>query len=141
MNGSDNSDGDAPAYEVIPTERYEAERDATSFYLLRRNPLFAARWLETLVEFLQSLAVFPGPYAHVVDQAASRRYGRETHRALFYGPPNKRTGAAYRIYDTVEESDVGGQPGIIRVLRILHGAQQTLDAAAGEELDETTNDE
>ena len=102
MNGSGSGDeANTLAYEILPSERYEAERDAISFYLLRGNPLFAARWLETLAEFLQSLSVFPGPYAHVVDQAASRRYGRETHRALFYGPTRKRTGLPFRIYYTV----------------------------------------
>jgi hypothetical protein len=41
---------------------------------------------------------------------------------LYYGPTGRRSGTPYRVLFTIIEPAPGENEGVVRVLRILHGA-------------------
>ena len=128
------SGGYATHYDILQTERFEAERDTDAiFYLTKSGADFAGIWLIGLETFVAGLALFPGPYSHPVDQDATRLFGRETRRALYYGPTRKRSAIPYRILFTVTEPDTNDDAGIILILRILHGSRLPLGGETGSE--------
>lgn len=105
------------------TERAEAERDDAFLGVMRLlGPAFAGIWLSDFNRAVASLALLPGPLAHARDEEASDLYGREVRRMLYRGPGRRRTGGVYRVLYSVRPP-FAGDPGEIRVLRVLHGAQ------------------
>jgi plasmid stabilization system protein ParE len=120
------SDDDGPArrYQVVRSERAEKDLDDA---FLRRNgllgPRAAGEWLKELDYAIDDLANFPGPRSHAIDDFASNRFGLEVRRMLYHGPGKQhRSGTPYRVLFTIIEP--APDEGIIRVLRILHGASE-----------------
>jgi len=122
-----------PRYVVAEVERVDVDREAVFLRLLSRDPDYAARWLKSLNRAIARLADFPGPRAHAVDAAASARYGLEARRMLYHGPGKRRAATPYRVLFTVIEPAPGESEGIIRVLRILHGASDPFGPEPGSE--------
>jgi plasmid stabilization system protein ParE len=110
-------------YQVETTDRAAAEREDAFLNLLRYSPEYAGRWLKGLNRALTNLPDFPGPRSHAVDPEATALFGRETRRMLYFGPTRRRSGIPYRVLFTVIEPTGGETHGVIRVLRIVHGAQ------------------
>ena len=133
--GSGNDANERPRrYIVVEAERIEKDKERAAMRLLRRNPDHAAQWLASLDLAIADLAGFPGPRSHAVDDLASNRFGLEVRRMLYYGLGKRRSGTPYRILFTVIEPAPGGESeGIIRVLRILHGASDPFGPEPGSE--------
>jgi plasmid stabilization system protein ParE len=116
-------DGPTRRYQVVRAERAEKDQDDA---FLRRNgllgPRVAAEWLKGLDNAIADLANFPGPRSHTIDDLASNRFGVEVRRMLYYGPTGRRSGTPYRVLFTIIEPAPGENEGVVRVLRILHGA-------------------
>ena len=51
-------------------------------------------------------------------------YGYEVRRMLYFGPDSRRSGTPYRVLFTILPPPPDEDEAIIRVLRILHGAQR-----------------
>lgn len=123
---------------VFIADQAEADAQNASLRLMRlMGPEYAARWLSDLQRTLHELPDFPGPRAHAIDEEASARYGYEVRRLLYYSPqlrqqrrgsraPSRR-GTPYRVLYTILPPAPDEDEGIIRILRVLHGAQQTGD--------------
>ena len=128
---SETSEDPPPRYVLVESDRYEAERDQA---VLSRNrtlgPVYAQRWYVRLSQRLFDLTLFPGPFSHAKDEAASAVIGREVRRMLYYGPTDKRTGTPVRILFTVLPPAEGEPPetaeSVILLLRLLQGAQALL---------------
>ncbi len=103
----------------------EAEIDAAYFRLSARNPEFAGRWLEGIYRKIATLDTFPMSHARVSE---SDVLGREVRRMLYR---NGRT--VYRILFTLMDTDGDGEADTVRVLRVLHGAQQPLRQRSDED--------
>jgi len=99
-------------------ETAEAEVDTAYFWLLRHSPERASRWHEGLLQAIESLSEMPGrcPLAREND------YFEPEVRQLLYG----RGRNTYRILFTLIPDAEEGEPPIVRILHVLHGAQQTL---------------
>ena len=122
-------------FEVIRAERAELDQDKA---VLRWNrvlgPRAANEWIAGLIKAIAALAEFPGPRSHPKDEDACDRFGIEVRRMLYYGPSKRRSGTPYRVLFTVIEPAPGGEhEGIIRVLRILHGASDPFGPEPGSE--------
>jgi plasmid stabilization system protein ParE len=112
-------------YSVLESDQAQAEREATFLRLGRIvGPEYAQQWHDGLLLAIAELAGFPGPRAHATDEGASARYGVEVRRMLYFGPGRRRSGTPYRVLFTVIPSADDEEEAIIRVLRVLHGAQQ-----------------
>lgn len=110
-------------YRVEPTELAEAERDAVYLRLNRLfGPEYAARWLTGLMQAMNALGEFPGPRSHPRDEKTSERLRVGVRRMLYHGPGKRRSGTPYRVLFTINEPAPGENEGVVRVLRILHGA-------------------
>lgn len=96
----------------------DAEIDAAYLRLSAWNPEFAGRWLEGIYRTLETLSEFPTRHARVSE---SEILGREVRRMLYR---NGRT--VYRILFTLIDADGDGEADTVRVLRVRHGAQQSL---------------
>ena len=123
QNGAGNPEPPRTRYAVIRAERVEKDRDDAFLRLSSRDPIYAARWLAGLDHAIAELADFPGPRSHAIDDFASNRFGIEVRRMLYHGPGTRRsTRTPYRVLFTIIEPAPGEDEGIVRVLRILHGA-------------------
>ncbi len=112
-------------YRVTETEPAEAEREAAYLRLARLlDPDYAFRWYEDLRRAIEDLAGFPGPLSHARDEEASAFYGYEVRRMLYFGPGNRRLGTPYRVLFTILPFAPDEDEAVIRVLRVLHGAQR-----------------
>ena len=52
---------------------------------------------------------------------------------LYFGPTHRRSGTPYRILFTIVEPPEGEDEGVLRVLRILHGARLLVGEKPGEQ--------
>lgn len=102
------------AYKVEPTRRALADADEAFMWLYNEAPEAALRWYEGLLETLQSLRLSPLRCGF----AREDPFFEEEIRQLIYG--------RYRILFTVKEKTVF-------ILRIRHGARETLTPEADEE--------
>ncbi len=105
-------------FTVETSDVADAEIDAAYLQLSARNPEFAGRWLEGIYRTLDTLSLFPTRHARV---AESDVLGREVRRMLYR---NGRT--IYRILFTLIDADGDGEADTVRVLRVRHGARQSL---------------
>lgn len=117
----------APRYRIEEADLAEADREDAFFWLLSTiGPEYADAWHRELLQAIQQLAEFPGPRAHpVVRPATGER--PEIRRMLYHGPRGRRsrTQTRYRVLFTIITPAQGEGEGVIRVLRVLHGARQT----------------
>lgn len=107
-------------YEILVSEPAEADTDAVFQRLLLRSPDKAVQFRNGIANAYASLAEMPKRCAVAPDG------GKLEHpmRQLIY-----RHGAtAYRILFSVFEGQ-GDEAGLVRVLRVRHGAQQHLGSA------------
>lgn len=123
----------ARRYIVIEAEQVEMDRESAYLRFLPRGPNYAAQWAENLIRLVQELPNFPGPLSHAIDFEASAHFGYEVRRILYYGPTRRRSGTPYRVLFTLLAPDPDTGEIVIRVLRILHGAQQLGGADATHE--------
>jgi plasmid stabilization system protein ParE len=119
-------------YAVFVTDRAEADvQNAALRIACLLGPDYTARWQSDLEQALAALANFPGPRSHARDEKASELYGYEVRRLLYFGPstrPEARrsrrsSGTAYRVLFTILPPAPGETESLIRILRVLHGAQ------------------
>lgn len=119
-------------YAVFVTDRAEADVQNAALRIARLlGPDYAARWQSDLEQALAQLAHFPGPRSHARDEEASALYGYEVRRLLHFGPsarperdrPRRDSGTAYRVLFAILAPAPGESESLIRVLRVLHGAQ------------------
>ena len=104
-------------YDIEISEPAEAEMDEIYYRLLLRSPQAATRLRSGLEEAIDSLSQMPGrcPFAPedgMLDRPLRQllyRHGSATYRILF-------------IIINATEDD----PGIVRITRVRHGAQQQL---------------
>jgi plasmid stabilization system protein ParE len=104
------------AYRIELTSRAESDAYQAYEYIRHYAPERAEKWLRGLFEAIFTLDEMPRRCTIVPE---SEEIGREI-RQLLYG---KRTGI-YRIVFDVQENAVDGP--LVRVLRIWHGARDTL---------------
>lgn len=131
---------DERLYAVFVTDRAEADVQNAALRIARLlGPDYAARWQSDLEQTLAELARFPGPRSHARNDAARDLYGYEVRRLLYFGPsaqPDRgrprRAGTPYRVLFTILPPAPGETESLIRVLRVLHGAQ-SLGAGDAEE--------
>lgn len=110
-------------YDIITSDQFEIDRERTLLWLMRQiGQAYAAAWDAGLDIALKELSRFPGPLANALDERASRIFGLETRRLLYYGVGTHQSKTPYRILYTVIQDNDGESS--IRILRILHGAQQ-----------------
>ena len=109
-------------YDVSLTERAEDDVERAYLWHSRRSPEVAARWYAGLLAALDSLSALPErcPVAPENDV-----FPDVTVRQLLYG--KRRT--SYRILFFVIPPADGEASGTVRILRVLHGAQQRLGQA------------
>ena len=104
-------------YQIEVSEPAEAEIDNAYHYLLLRSPQAATRLRDGFAKAIQSLSQMPSrcPFAPEngrLDRPIRQllyRYGSTTYRILFI------------TIEPIQEN-----PALVRVLRVLHGAQQPL---------------
>ncbi len=114
----------APRYEVVEAEQVEIDRERQFLRLLKQDADYAGHWLEDIIQAIQELPKFPGLLSHAIDAEASALFGWEVRRMQYRGPGKRRSGqATWRVLFTILPSVAEADPTIIRVLRILHGAQ------------------
>ncbi len=114
-------------YEIEVAEPAEIEIDAAYHYLLLRSPQAAARLRSGLEEAIESLSQMPSrcPFAPengMLDRPIRQllsRHGNTTYRILFI------------VIEAAKDA-----PGLVRVIRVRHGAQQHLNALS----DQTENE-
>jgi plasmid stabilization system protein ParE len=106
-------------YEVTLTEQAEVEVERSYLWHSRRSPEVAARWYAGLLAALEPLSMLPRRCPVALEDQA---FPDVTVRQLVYG--SRRS--AYRILFYVIEPTTVGEPGVVRVLHVLHGAQQRL---------------
>jgi plasmid stabilization system protein ParE len=132
----------APRYRVEEADLAESDREDAFFWLLSTaGPEYADAWHRGLLQTIQQLAEFPGPRAHpVVRPLTGER--PEIRRMLYYGPQGRRspTQTRYRVLFTVIGPVEGESEGVIRVLRVLHGARQTNTTVETEQTEAETED-
>lgn len=133
MRDAADAGGRPRRYRIVESERVEADRESAFLRLLSYDTGYAARWLEDLNRIITDLPNFPGPRSHAVDAEATARFGSEVRRMLYFGPTRRRSGTPYRILFTVVEPPEGEDEGILRVLRILHGARPLAGEKPGEQ--------
>lgn len=133
MRDAADAGGRPRHYHVVEAERVDADRETAFLRFLSHDPNYAARWLKDLNRAIAQLPDFPGPLSHAIDERASVLYGREVRRMLYYGPTRRRSGTPYRVLFTVIHPAEEGDETVIRVLRILHGAQEIGGREPGEE--------
>ncbi len=131
--GPDDDDERPRRYVVVEAERIEKDKERAAIRLLQRNPDRAAQWLASLDLAIAELADFPGPRSHPKEEDASDRFGVEVRRMLYHGPSKRRSGTPYRVLFTIIEPPPGEDEGVIRVLRILHGASDPFSPPPGDE--------
>ncbi len=128
-------------YAVFVTDRAEADAQNAALRLARQlGPDYVARWQSDLEKALAELAHFPGPRSHARDEEASALYGYEVRRLLYFGPSTqpgqnrtrRGSGAAYRVLFTIMPPAPGESESLIRVLRVLHGAQSLQEGGSEE---------
>jgi plasmid stabilization system protein ParE len=108
-------------YQIEVSEPAEAEIDTAYYYLLLRSPQAATRLRQGLAKAIRSLTQMPSrcplaPENGRLDRPIRQllyRHGSTTYRILF-------------IVIEATEEDIG----IVRITRVLHGAQQHLGSAA-----------
>lgn len=113
-------------YQIEVSEPAEAEIDTAYYYLLLRSPQAATRLRAGIAKAIRSLTQMPArcplaPENGRLDRPIRQllyRYGSTTYRILFF---------------VVEATEADA--GIVRIIRVLHGAQQHLGSAA-EQLDD-----
>jgi len=91
--------------------------EATIFYLSRFSAQTANRWHEGVLATCRSLAQMPRRCAAAPE---NRMFDREVRQILY-----RHGRIAYRILFTISEA-TEEEPGLVRILRILHGARQRL---------------
>ncbi len=104
-------------YRVIVTETAEGEIDAALAYLLLRSPDAARDFQEGMDKTILSLSEMPRRCPLAPEDGVITRPLRQ----LIY----RHGRTAYRILFTIFEAE-GDAPAFVRVLRVLHGAQQQL---------------
>jgi len=119
-------DEDEHRYAISFSERAEAERDAIQFNMTKRSPQYGGEWLRGLDNRVFGLAKFPGPLSHPRDEEASALFEMPIRRALYYGPTNRRGKSVWRVLFTLLPPAEPNRTEIMRVLRVLHGAQPLL---------------
>lgn len=126
--------GSLRRYRIERTERAEMDQD-DAFLRLNRllGPRAAGDWLAGLVKAVAGLVEFPSPRSHAIDEAAGDRYGLEVRRMLYFGSRNRRSHTPYRVLFTIIEPAPGEDEGVVRVLRILHGASDPFSPQPGDE--------
>jgi hypothetical protein len=118
---------DLTEFEVIVTDPAQADSDShyqRLMYIV--SPERANIWYAGLLAAFDSLRTLPNrcPIA-----PEDYHFPEVTVRQYIYG--NKRR--AYRILYHVVEPEVGEEVGVVRVLRVLHGAQPHLGSGIGSE--------
>ncbi len=107
-------------YHIEVSEPAEAEIDTAYYYLLLRSPQAANRLRQGIAKAIRSLTQMPSrcplaPENGRLDRPIRQllhRYGSTTYRILFF---------------VVEATET--DTGIVRIIRVLHGAQQHLGSA------------
>lgn len=104
-------------YQLEVSEPAEAEIDNAYHYLLLRSPQAAGRLRNGFVAAISSLSQMPSrcPFA-----PENGRLDRPIHQLLY-----RNGSTTYRILFIIIEP-LDDNPGLVRVLRVLHGAQQPL---------------
>lgn len=109
-------------YQVEVAEPAEVEMDNAFYHLLLRSPQAADQLRDGFAEAIRSLSQMPGrcglaPENGKLDQPIRQllyRHGRTTYRILFV------------TFDAVQGGPEDNAPALVRVIRVLHGAQQRL---------------
>lgn len=107
-------------YAVIFSDEAQAEAEAIYLSLSQRLSLaYATRWFEDLIKQAeQNLSFFPARFAVAPEHTL---YPNVVVRRMLYG----RGRFVYRLLYHIIEPDQPGELGMVRILRVLHGAQQT----------------
>ena len=111
-------------YQIEVSEPAEIDMDNAFYHLLLRAPKSATMLRDGLAESLRSLSEMPNrcglaPETGQLDRPIRQllyRHGKATYRILFLA------------FESVEDS-----PALVRVVRVLHGSQQSLISPADEE--------
>ncbi len=110
-------------YDIEISEPAEAEMDEIHYRLLLRSPQAATRLRIGLEEAISSLSQMPGRCPFAPEDGMLDRPIRQ----LLY----RHGGTTYRIlFITIDATE--DDPGIVRVTRVRHGAQQPLNAPSGQ---------
>ena len=106
------------SYDILVSELAEADVEAIFDNLLLRSPNAAVRCREGLEDAFASLAEMPKHCALAPD----KKRVDPPMRQLIYRHGSTAYRILFSVFDAKEEDDAG----IVRVLRVRHGAQQHL---------------
>ncbi len=112
-------------YTVETSDVADAEIESAYLQLSRWNLEFAGRWVEGLYRRLDTLITFPLSHPRAEE---SDILGREA-RCLLY----RKGKVVYRILFALLDTDEDGEDDMVRVLRVLHGAQKPLGQSNAED--------
>jgi plasmid stabilization system protein ParE len=110
VSGAGTGADEPRRYRVDVSDTAEQEADTVYLWMQTNRGLSQAdRWYRGLYQAYQSLTTFPNRFEAVPH--------RQDVRRMLYGQ--------YRVLYRVIEPDVPEEEGIVRILRVLHGARQT----------------
>jgi len=116
--------GDTPKYELFVNNEAEQNLEASYFYVSSLTTSERAlEWVADLRSALEKLTRFPGPKACAIDEAATKRRGREVRRLLYRGPNRRPLQTAYHVFYLINDP-TDNDDGLVSIIRIRHAMRE-----------------
>ena len=123
-------------YRIEESDIAEADREAVFLWLMTTvGPDYADAWHRGLLASIQQIVEFPGPLSYPVVRPKTEEQW-EVRRLLYYGPKGRRSRNQPRYRVLFALIEMGEDEAVVRVLRLLHGAQQAMEERLQNESEE-----